>query len=61
MQGRTTILAAHRLSTVRRADIIFVLDKGRLAESGNHDALMRRGGIYAQMVGQQTGGLMVIG
>lgn len=61
MQGRTTILAAHRLSTVRRADVIFVLDKGRLAESGNHDELMRRGGIYARMVGQQTGELMVIG
>ena len=57
MRGRTTIIAAHRLSTVRAADIIFVLDAGRLVESGTHDALLRRGGRYARLVSQQSGPL----
>jgi len=56
MRGRTTILAAHRLSTVRKADIIFVLRKGELAEQGTHEALMRQNGLYARMVTQQTEG-----
>jgi len=60
MRGRTTILAAHRLSTVRHADVIFVLDAGRLAEQGTHDELMRRGGRYARMVGQQQGALETV-
>ncbi len=55
MQGRTTIIAAHRLSTVRHADVIFVLDHGHLAESGTHEELMRRGGRYASLVRQQQG------
>lgn len=55
MRGRTTLLATHRLSTVRNADVILVLDGGRLAEQGTHDALMRRGGPYARMVTQQQG------
>lgn len=55
MQGRTTLLATHRLSTVRRADVILVLDGGRLVEQGAHDELMRRGGLYARMVTQQQG------
>ena len=45
-KNRTTIIIAHRLSTVRNADCIYVLDQGRLIESGNHDALMAKKGKY---------------
>ncbi len=50
-RGRTTITIAHRLSTVRDADLIVVLDAGRVVERGGHDALMARGGRYARLVG----------
>jgi ATP-binding cassette, subfamily B, bacterial len=50
-RGRTTITIAHRLSTVRDADEIAVLDAGRVVERGSHDALMARGGRYARLVG----------
>ncbi len=50
MTGRTTLVAAHRLSTVRRAHRIVVLDGGRCVESGTHDALLARGGVYARLV-----------
>ncbi len=46
MKGRTTFVIAHRLSTVRRADRILVLDKARIVESGTHEELLRNGGIY---------------
>ena len=46
MKGRTTFVIAHRLSTVREADQILVLDKGAIAERGSHEELIRRGGIY---------------
>jgi len=51
--GRTTFIIAHRLSTVRKADRIIVLDQGRIVEQGRHDALMARGGIYARLAGLQ--------
>lgn len=47
--GRTTLVIAHRLSTVKRADKIIVLDHGRLVEEGTHDSLMARRGLYAQL------------
>ncbi|NIA11296.1 MAG: ATP-binding cassette domain-containing protein, partial [Nitrospiraceae bacterium] len=52
-QGRTTLVIAHRLSTVRGADRIVVLDEGKMVESGSHNELIRSGGIYAQLVSAQ--------
>jgi ATP-binding cassette subfamily B protein len=49
MEGRTTFVIAHRLSTVRRADLILVLDKGRIAERGTHEELLARGGLYKEI------------
>jgi ATP-binding cassette subfamily B protein len=53
MQGRTSFVIAHRLSTIRRADRILVIEKGRIAEMGNHSELMRAGGHYAQLYTRQ--------
>lgn len=52
---RTTIVIAHRLSTIRDADKIAVLEEGRVVEEGTHDALLERGGLYAQLVSRQLG------
>jgi ATP-binding cassette, subfamily B, multidrug efflux pump len=46
---RTTILVAHRITTVREADIIWVLDEGRVVETGDHESLVARGGVYAEL------------
>ncbi len=53
-KGRTTIAIAHRLSTLRGADIIYVLDDGKIVEHGNHEALMTKQGIYHKLVMIQT-------
>jgi ATP-binding cassette subfamily B protein/subfamily B ATP-binding cassette protein MsbA len=53
LAGRTTFVIAHRLSTVRRADLILLMDAGRVVERGTHDELMRAGGMYHGMVLRQ--------
>jgi len=55
LEGRTSFVIAHRLSTVRDADQIVVLEKGRVAEHGTHDDLMARQGLYYYLVSQQLG------
>jgi len=55
MRGRTTVIIAHRLSTVRDADLIVVMNQGRIVEQGRHEALLRRGGHYARLVQLQLG------
>jgi ATP-binding cassette, subfamily B, multidrug efflux pump len=49
MRGRTSILISHRVSTVKEADEIIVLDHGEIVERGNHDELLQRGGYYAEL------------
>ena len=53
MEGRTTLIIAHRLSSVVKADRIIVLEDGRLVESGNHGELVAAGGVYAELMAQQ--------
>lgn len=52
-EGRTCVIIAHRLSTVRHADTIFVMKDGAIAESGTHESLIQKGGIYAAMYGKE--------
>ena len=54
MEGRTTLIVAHRLSTVIDADVIHVIDKGRIVESGSHAELMARSGVYARLYRSQS-------
>ncbi len=53
MRHRTSIIVSHRVSTVRHADFIVVIDQGRIAEQGHHDDLVRRGGLYADLYRKQ--------
>jgi ATP-binding cassette subfamily B protein/subfamily B ATP-binding cassette protein MsbA len=54
MVGRTTFLIAHRLSTIHRADMILVLDHGRLVQQGSHESLLEQGGLYRQLYEMQS-------
>ncbi len=56
MRGRTTVVIAHRLSTVRDADLIVVMSSGRVVEQGTHEDLLRKKGLYAQLVSTQLVG-----
>ena len=53
MQGRTTFIVAHRLSTIREADVILVMRDGHIVEQGNHETLLKRGGFYATLYNSQ--------
>jgi ATP-binding cassette subfamily B protein len=53
-RARTTILVAHRITTVKEADLICVVDEGRVVELGDHETLLARGGVYADLFRQQS-------
>ena len=53
MEGRTTLVIAHRLATVLKADRILVMDRGRIVETGTHESLVRQGGTYARLASLQ--------
>ena len=55
--GRTSFVIAHRLSTIRGADVILVMDDGRIVEQGNHDQLLALGGHYSRLYNAQFAGL----
>jgi ATP-binding cassette subfamily B multidrug efflux pump len=59
MKGKTVIAIAHRLSTIAAMDRLVIMDQGRVAEEGTHDALLKRGGIYAQLWSRQSGGFII--
>ena len=57
MQGRTSFIVAHRLSTIREADVILVMKDGHIVEQGNHDQLLAQGGFYAKLYNSQFDGV----
>ena len=58
MEDRTALVVAHRLSTVARMDQLVVLDRGRIAEKGTREELLRLGGTYARLWQHQSGGFL---
>lgn len=58
MKGRTSFIIAHRLSTIRDADVIIVLKDGVIAEAGNHETLIKKGGEYSKLYNKQSAGLV---
>lgn len=59
MQGRTSFIVAHRLSTIRDADVILVMKDGRIIEQGDHETLMRQGGFYTKLYNSQFAGVQI--
>ena len=57
MQGRTSFIVAHRLSTIREADIILVMKDGNIIEQGNHESLLAQNGFYANLYHSQFEGV----
>ena len=53
MQGRTSFIVAHRLSTIREADVILVMNDGHIVEQGNHESLLKKDGFYAHLYNSQ--------
>ncbi len=53
MKGRTSFVIAHRLSTIKNADIILVMNEGKIIEKGTHNELMEKGGFYADLYNSQ--------
>jgi ABC-type multidrug transport system fused ATPase/permease subunit len=53
LDGRTTLIIAHRLSAIRQADVIYVLDDGSVSQSGSHNALLKQTGLYKTLFGHQ--------
>ena len=53
MQGRTSVLIAHRISTIKNADKIIVMEEGKIVEQGTHNELLNQGGVYAEMYQNQ--------
>ena len=60
MEGKTVIAIAHRLSTIAQLDRLVVMDHGKVVESGNHDELVSKGGLYADLWARQSGGFIVM-
>jgi ATP-binding cassette, subfamily B, multidrug efflux pump len=58
MKGKTVIAIAHRLSTIAAMDRLIIMDKGQVVETGSHDELLRRGGLYADLWARQSGGFL---
>ncbi|WP_442795527.1 ABC transporter ATP-binding protein [Pelobium manganitolerans] len=54
MENRTTLVIAHRLSTIKNADLIVVLESGRIVEAGNHETLVKKGGLYHKLISMQS-------
>ncbi len=60
MDGRTSFVIAHRLSTIRNADIILVMNEGKIVEKGNHEDLMQQKGFYADLYNSQFGDSKIV-
>jgi subfamily B ATP-binding cassette protein MsbA len=54
MENRTTLIIAHRLTTIQNADLILVLEDGKIIEQGNHESLMKKAGLYQKLIAMQS-------